>query len=208
MRALALAWLSSGCLVVSNTTTTTTKVGHVEEPAQMGPVGAAGLDVRLTGTALVIRTSHARICRQQAFDVDEDTEDVSVDFEMLTADRHRSVASVGTIVLDVLLAPITIPVSALITFPYVLIRDGHVARRRELVDDKAFACPVEVPSVHVVVDLPSGARVEGTTDGHGVLELAIPASEPAGNVTVHALGQATALVFAPSPSPAPAAGSP
>jgi hypothetical protein len=90
-----------------------------------------------------------------------------------------------------ILAPITIPVSALVTGVIIATDRGVTSHTTEHSATKQFACQRAAHGVVVTMALPSGARVQRTADADGRVDLEIPDAEPTeGVVHVSASGAA------------------
>ncbi len=183
---LLLALATTGCLVVPKTTTTHSVVGteHRDHP---GPAGAVAIAVRSANADVSVRVVQQRTCQREVVELGRDRTATSADLAMpdCSGDARGCVAIA-------LLAPVTVTISGIITAIVVAASHDEVTATERVVRRERVDCPVPLANEVVEVALPSGARVAGTTDASGSLELAIPDGEPdAGWVIARARGIAS-----------------
>jgi hypothetical protein len=131
--------------------------------------GSSRSDIRIRALA----TSE---CQRQVFAV---TEVKKSKHAKLGVDDPRGRA------LGLLVAPVTIPISAIITGFVLLNSDDSTTRRTRLLGTETYDCQQDAAGYALALEFPSGHVYRGRTDDSGVLAFAIPADEPySGQVTV------------------------
>ena len=175
---IVLGVLCSGCLVVPKTTTTTKDLGTEQGEILYGEPNHVALRGELRGSTIRV---HATAHRQCARSVVQRTE-----VRREKAASYRGNKDARLAFFAAVLAPITIPISAIGTGVAVLADgSGDVTTHTKLVRTDRYACTSPATRVPLVVRLPSGAHVPEVTNSHGIAVVRIPDSEPqAGIVTV------------------------
>ncbi len=179
--ALLLAILSGGCVVVPKTTTTIRDLGTTEGEVIEGAPKAIVLETVATGSLVTIQAAAKRECERPIYAVTEVKREKHA--------RMRDTKDPRAAVFGALLAPVTLPISAVIS-GFIVLADGRGDSRRDtkLLRSEKFACTSVAPEVVVVVELPSGATIDGTTDAAGRVVISIPETEPyRGTVTARAV---------------------
>ncbi|MBA3393469.1 MAG: hypothetical protein H0T89_12540 [Deltaproteobacteria bacterium] len=177
---LLLAALCGGCVVVPKTTTTTRDLGTSEGEVIEGAPQAILLETVATGSIVTIKAAAKRECERPIYRVTEVKREKHA--------RMRDTKDPRAAVFGALLAPVTLPISAVIS-GFVVLADGSGNRRRDTtpMPSQKFACTSAAPQLAVVVALPSGATLGGTTDAAGRLVMTIPETEPyRGTITARA----------------------
>lgn len=101
-----------------------------------------------------------------------------------------------------LISPVAIPLSALITGLIVVTSSTRIERHEKIEQSTKFACNAPASHVPVELALPSGASVSRITDDKGELAFEIPDTEPySGTVTSRASGAIQQVRYA-RPMPA------
>ena len=184
----SLAVLAGGCFVLPATRTTTRRIGTTEGAMTEGPIREIAVTTETTASAVVIRATAERTCQRPVLEVTE-----------LWTTKHARLGGARdprATVFGAVLAPITIPLSSLVTGAIVLADDGHLTRTTRVVDTKTFPCTTVARSVQVHVKFPSGASNDGVTDANGRLAFRIPETEPYRGVVITRTGAAEPTVVA------------
>jgi hypothetical protein len=179
MKALALLLLgTSGCFVLTGTTQTTQKVGTRTGEATPGKVEHIAVGVAAADGAIDVRAVASRTCTRDRLGVYEVRE--SKHLRMGGADDPRAK------VFGLLLAPVTMPVSFVISGLSVLGSD-QVTEATRVEGTERYACTTPAADLAVTLGLPSGEHAQAFTDVQGELHYKIPLAEPYdGVVTVQA----------------------
>jgi len=177
MKALALLVLTStGCLVVTRTTTTTTKVGVEKSDAVPAKLDQLTLAASTSEHTLVVHAVASGTCSREVSNVFEVRE--SKHLAMGGADDPRAK------VFGLLVSPITLPVSGLVSSVSLLGGD-KLTRVIKLDHKELAACTRPADHIALAIELASGAKDTAHVDDHGDLAYAIPLSEPYdGTITV------------------------
>ena len=163
--------LCTGCLVVPKTTTTTKDLGTEQGEVQYGEAKQIELRSELQGSSIEVQASAQHECTRDVLHRTEIRREKEA--------RYRGNKDARLAVFAFVLAPITIPVSAIGTGIAVLADgSGEATTHSKLVRTDRYACTTPAPNVPLVVKLPSGALVPDTTNEHGVARVRIPDSEP------------------------------
>ena len=164
------AGMLGGCLIVPSTKSTSRSLGQEQAPARQGATIATMLSTAATGGSIVVTATQRKQC---------ETDTVAIT-EVTTTRRLRSggASDPRGRALGVLIAPVTLPVSFLISGLVVGVSGSRTERKTQVVSTDRFICTTVAPNVPVRLLLPSGATVDGTTDASGKLALALPPGEP------------------------------
>jgi hypothetical protein len=182
---LLLAVLGTGCVILPTTKTTTRNAGTEQSALAYGKITATTLQTASSRTDVRVRATNYRECQRQIFAV---TEIKKSKHAKLGVDDPRGRA------LGIIFAPVTLPISAIITGIVVASADDETKRMQKPLRTETSACTTDAAGLSLDVQFPSGAIQRGRTDSHGVLVAAIPSDEPyAGNVIVRG-AQVTAEV--------------
>ena len=177
-----------GCLVVPATRTTTRSLGTRD--GQVYEDGDRGLELagEASGGSISARATRIRDCHRDVLAVTEVTRERHL--KMGGADDPRAEF------FGVLLAPVLIPASALVSGLAIAADSGSTSQTTRVDHVEHLRCTR--PAVGVVVELvaPSGAIVRGTADADGIAHLELPAAEPyRGFAVARAEGVSTKISF-------------
>jgi len=179
-----------GCLVVPASTTTVRNAG-TETAIRRGPDGTVVIGAEQVGSSIDVRVTDHRECERQTLSI---TETTTRRRARLASTDPRSVAWA------IWIAPITIPVSALISGIVVAGSHERTTRKVTVTGSEKFAC-VTAAAVPVVVVLPSGRVLQRETDATGRLAIEIPDTEPYRGTVELAAGSTTRTVSYSTPIP-------
>ena len=177
MKALALVLVtSSGCLVVTRTTTTTTKVGIEKGEAVPGTLNQVMLGASATDHTLTVHAVASGTCSREIKNVFEVRE--SKHLAMGGAEDPRAK------VFGLLLSPVTIPVSGVVS-GLSLLGGDEVMRVAKLDHHEVEACTRPADHLPLAIELASGEKELKNANEHGDLTYSIPLWEPYdGTITV------------------------
>ena len=189
MKIAFITLLCSGCFVLPKTTTTTKDLGTETGDVSHGTIKKIGLQAELRDDYIDVAATAERECARPVYRVTE------VKTEKHASYRGNKDARAGLFAL--LLAPVTIPITALGTGIAVLADgDGSVTRKEQTIGTQSFTCTTVLPSIALNVMMPSGAVTVETTDEVGVVHVRIPETEPyTGVVKVITSGAETELRY-------------
>jgi hypothetical protein len=171
--------LLTGCLIVPSSQTTTRRIGTENGIATFAKAREVTMSTQVSGTMLYVQAKRIGECTQPIIAISEISTTKHARLGGASDPRARA--------FGFLLAPITIPVSAIITGLAVASDTGHTERVSKPVATKRFACSLEANQLTVAVTMPSGAIVKQTTPRDGHLAIEIPDTEPyQGEITVSA----------------------
>ncbi|HEY5926435.1 MAG TPA: hypothetical protein VIV11_32335 [Kofleriaceae bacterium] len=171
-----ISLICTGCVVLPTTKTKTRYAGTEQTALTYGKVKAVTLQTAASRKDVRVRATSTRECQRQILAVTE-----------LTKSKHAKlgVDDPRGRVLGVFFAPITIPISAIITGLVVATSDDSTTRVTTPVRTEAIECTSEAAGLALELEFPSGHVQRGKTDANGVLAVAIPRDEPySGNVVV------------------------
>jgi hypothetical protein len=194
MKALAVALVcsSAGCLVVNKTTTTTKPVGLEPGDSVPGAIDHVSLGASSSEHTLVVHAVASRTCSRpvnQVFEVRK-----SEHLGMGGPDDPRAK------VFGLFLAPVTIPVSALVS---ALGKGDDVVSRTTKVDHtEQLPCTTPATQLPLELDLESGAHDRVVTDDKGDVRYTIPLAEPYTGTIVVRDGDVAQKVAYHQPMPA------
>lgn len=156
--------LSSACLVVPKTRTTSTKVGDrvVRKPAKSGD---ALYSTQVTGAEVLVEATHTQ-CINRTIGIFE-----------VTKESRVGIAGGGDSRLAGLFFPITL-VSAVVTAAEVSSHKPEVSEREEFLGSEQGPCLLPAAGLRVSLYLPSGTRLWALTDEQGRVSFPIPLTEP------------------------------
>jgi hypothetical protein len=179
---LLLTTLCGGCLIVPATKTSRKTV----ETAYGTPTFVQAREATLTASRddRTVTVSAKRIgdCTRDVFAVEEVTQKKRMRLGGAQDPRAR--------VFGIVVAPVTLPISAFIT-SFVVAADGGgtTTREQKPIGTQRIACSVEANELPVTLTLPSGTVVRGVTDIEGTATLEIPDAEPyEGTIAINAPG--------------------
>jgi hypothetical protein len=187
--------LLTGCLIVPASTTTTRRVRTENGAATFAKAREVTLTAEVSGATLYVQAKRIGECTQPLYEISEVSTTKHARLGGTSDPRGRA--------FGFLLAPITIPISAIITGLAVAADTGHTEEVTKAIGTKRFACSLEANQLTLAFALPSGAVVQQTTPRDGRIALAIPDSEPyQGAITVSAPSAPTQQVAYTLPKPA------
>jgi hypothetical protein len=182
---LVLTVLASGCVILPATKTTRRAAGTEQSALTYGRVKEITLQTGSSLTDVRVRATSKRECQRQIFAV---TEIKKTKHASLGVDDPRGRA------LGVIFAPVTIPISAIITGLIVASSDDDIRRVSKPLRTETIDCTTHAAGLVVELQFPSGHVYRGKTDDNGVLVSPIPRDEPySGSVIVRG-GESTAQV--------------
>ena len=191
-RAIPLLSLLAGCVVLPATKTNTRPAGTETSPPTIGRLKAIALQTGSSRSDIRIHAVATSECQRQVFAV---TEIRKSKHAKLGVDDPRGRA------LGLLVAPVTIPISAIVTGFVLLNSDDSTTRKTRLLGTETYDCQQDAAGYAVALELPSGHVHRSRTDDAGVLQFAIPADEPySGQVTVRG-AHGSAVVHYEQPRP-------
>ena len=168
--------LLTGCVVLPATKTQARSAGTEQSALTYGRVKAVALQTGSSRTDVRVRALSTRECHRQIFAV---TEIKKTKHAKLGVDDPRGRA------LGFFLAPVTIPISAIITGFIVASSDDSTTRVTKPLRTETIECSSEAAGFALELEFPSGHIYRGKTDENGVLVFAIPSDEPySGQVAV------------------------
>lgn len=185
--ALLSALFATGCLVLPATKTTSRSAGIERSEVTHGRIKATRLQTGSSRTDVRVRATSTRECHRQVFAV---TEITKTKHAKLGVDDPRGRA------LGVVLAPVTIPISALITGLVVASSDKDTTRITKPLRTETIECATDAAGLALELQFPSGHVYRGKTDASGVLIAAIPIDEPyVGTVSVRGADATTEVHY-------------
>ena len=175
-RLICLFFLLTGCVVLPTTKTQTRNAGTESSALTYGRIKSVALQTGASRTDVRVRALATRECQRQIFAV---TEIKKTKHARLGVDDPRGRS------LGIFLAPVTIPISAIITGIVLASSDESTTRVKKPLRTETTECSQDAGGYAVELAFPSGHTYRGKTDDNGVLVFAIPADEPYnGQVTV------------------------
>ena len=160
----------AGCFVAPVQTTTARQTGTREGIVTPGPDRDLVLAAHLEGDKLAVHATRKRRCQRQVLAVIETESTRHFGFSAPDDPRAR--------VFGLLLSPLTLPVSSVVTAFVVAVDTGAVDQHTRLDHVEEVACDHPAASIAVEVALPSGATVASKTDAHGLATFELPDAEP------------------------------
>jgi hypothetical protein len=192
---LFLSVLCSGCLVVPAKKVTTKPVADEFGSAKFAKTSKVELSARSRDGILLIHAIRHGECTRPVYKVTE-----------VTTERKAAMGGAEdprAMIFGALLAPVTIPLSAIYTGLVVAGDTAETSKNQKLIGTQHYQCSAEAEELAVTVTLPSGEAVAGFTNVHGDTEVSIPASEGyEGNVTLSAEHAEPTVVSYQLPKPA------
>ncbi len=176
--------LTSGCVVLPKTKTTTRDLGTETGPTEHGAVNNIDLKAELRDATIEVTATADRACSRTVYRVVETTKEKHARY------RGNRDARLGLFALA--LAPLTIPISAVATGLSVLADgDGDTTRAHANIGTEKFACKTVAAQATLLLRMPSGATFSDITDEEGVSRMRIPDTEPYTGVIAVSTGPAT-----------------
>lgn len=187
--------LLTGCLIVPSTRTTTRRVGTEDGIATFARAREVTLSAEVRGQALHVQATRIGECTQPVMEIREVTTKKHAKLGGASDPRGRA--------LGFLLAPITIPISAIITGLAVASDTGETEQATTQIGVKRYACSLEANQLTIAFTLPSGETVKRTTPRDGRIDLVIPDTEPyIGTITMSAPTARSQQIAYAMPKPA------
>ncbi len=171
MRALAIAVVCGGCLIVPKTHVEPVRAVEVSHSAPACVETEPSLALEVRGPSVVVRAKRQRRCRQDLVERLEGGEVTTAGLEIID---HAGGDPRG-LVAAVLLAPFTMVISGVITAIVVETSQESAPTRKRTTE---LAWPVAAAGVQVEVLLASGRTLALTTDATGIAQVTIPDDEP------------------------------
>lgn len=162
--------LDGGCLIVPSTKTTSKPLGIETGNVVKGPAIEVSLKTAAIADEITVTATRRQRCTRDLLAVSSVT--------TTRGARSGGARDPRARVFGVLLAPLTIPVSAIYTGLVVATSGRDTQRVTKLVRNETFECTSVAAELAVRLTLPSGAYVDGKTDADGKLALALPVTEP------------------------------
>lgn len=188
----SLAWIcvlaTSGCFVVPQTSTTSRQAGTVTSDLRFGVARSLALTTVVERGTISVHAIRTRDCTRDVYRVTEVTETKHLRLGGVEDPRGR--------VFGAMLAPVTLPVSLLISGLIVAADDGATRRVQKLERVAASSCTQPAERLRVTVELASGQRFERITDERGTITFRIPDGEPyRGMIVARAETQSVELMY-------------
>lgn len=162
--------LLCGCLVVPATRTTTRNLGMRD--GQVYEDGDAGLEMKgeAKGGQIAIHATRLRDCHRDIYAVTEIHHEHHL--KMGGAEDPRAQ------VLGAVLAPVTIPISALVSGLVVLNEDDDTSEKTRVDHTEKLRCTRPAEGLAIELVAPSGRVLRGKADANGIATIKVPLSEP------------------------------
>ena len=184
MKTIAVLLALSGCVVLPKTKTTTTDLGTENGVIEHGAINKVKLAAELRDATIEVSATAERTCARRIYRVTETTKEKHAGY------RGNKDARLGLFAL--VLAPVTIPISAVATGVAVLADgDGETTRALADIGEEKFACRTVAPQATITLRMPSGATFSDITDDDGISRMRIPETEPYAGVIAVSSGRAT-----------------
>ena len=184
MKTIAVLLALSGCAVLPKTKTTTKDLGTETGATEHGAINKLDLKAELRDATIEVTATAERACSRRVYRVTETTKEKKASY------RANKDARLGLFAL--VLAPVTIPISALATGVAVLADgDGETTRSHADAGEEKFACTTVAAGTTIALRMPSGATFSDITDDEGVSRMEIPETEPYAGVIAVTSGPAT-----------------
>lgn len=182
---LLLASLSPGCLIVPSTKTTTTDLGKEIDVAHVGDQG-----IELSGEAkagtITLQARRKRECERRHLAVSQ-----------VVKTKHAKMGGTSDIrgkIFGALLAPVTLPISAVITGLVVGASPTEAKRVTKVESVEKFSCIEVAANLSIQITLASGATRNLKTNTAGMLAFTIPEDEPYASTVIARAESASASV--------------
>ena len=174
--ALLLVSLVTGCFVVPATSTTTKSLGTERSQQRMGVARGLSLATAADHGNVIVTVLRKRDCHREVSEVIEVIE-------------HRRLKMGGVedprgAVFGLLLSPVTLPISFLISGISVAANPSNRYEKRKVVGVETSQCTEPASRVPVEVTLASGTSFTRTTNFDGTVAFLLPAGEPYQGVIV------------------------
>jgi hypothetical protein len=181
---LAAAVALAGCFVVVPRTDTHTYVESHEIVPHRAPAGPLAFTFRASATRLAIVGQYAATCR-------DDVHEVSVQRTHTHARFAAELDGGGqSLAVAIIIAPITIPITALYTVIVVAASNDAEVRADETHPGAPYPCAFPAAALALELATPDGIFAHGVTDAQGAVELPLDSGVPPGTfVRVTATGQ-------------------
>jgi hypothetical protein len=186
--------LLCGCLVVPATRTTTRDLGMRD--GQVYEDGNAGLEMKgeAKSNQIVVHATRLLDCHRAIYSVTQIHRELHVAIGGAKDPRARA--------FGVVLAPLTMPISAVVSALIVLDDDGETLERTRVDHTEKLRCTRPAQGVAVELVVPSGRVLRGRADANGVATITLPLSEPYHGLAVARAETASTRVAFARPEPA------
>ncbi|MBV8758393.1 MAG: hypothetical protein JO257_13995 [Deltaproteobacteria bacterium] len=132
-----------------------TVVGHAEELV---------IEASVAGSRLRVMAQHPRLCTREVHETDEAVRSKEGDAGTGDGFTGRDGAVIGAVL-------------GVLTAAQVIADSPTITREDRVVDSVSESCPLPEARLPLVIELPSGARVQATTDVAGFVEVVLPPEE-------------------------------
>jgi len=149
-----------GC---AHTTITRSHYSHYESPTVAGPPEPLVLDASISGTHLHVIAQHPRLCTRDVHQTNEALHHLEGDGNS-DGFNGRDGALLGAVI-------------GVLTAAQVAGDNATVTVEDRVVDQESESCPLPEARLPLVIELPSGATLEATTDIAGFVEVTLPPDE-------------------------------
>jgi hypothetical protein len=166
----------SGCFLVPKTKTSRHVIAT--ERVDVPPAASPPLQVELAtaGTTITVRAIAPRVCTSENWEIVDTTRSKRVGLFFFEPAGYG--AEEALLIVGVILAPVTLTVSGLVTGIVVVSSDDTTTRERRKTATWQHDCPIVGAGLPVAMTLPSGASAELVTGSDGRAYLDLPAGEP------------------------------
>lgn len=182
-----IACAASGCFIVPKTKTSEHVVSsqRVDLPPPANP--PMQVEVTSNGLRISVRAAALRTCTSERWEVVDTTKSKHAGFYAVSESGWGNMEV--ALVIGVILAPVTLTVSGLITAGALVASDDTTTRARRKAFTWQYDCPIIGAGLDVAVTLPSGAvaNVKTGPDGRASFDVPITEAEE-GVVAVHVAG--------------------
>lgn len=170
MRIAALLLMLTGCFVVPAKSTTTRNLGIERSEPRMGLSRGLLLTTTSDHSTVLVTAIRKRDCKREVSQVIEVTEDRHLHWSGVDDPRAGLFALV--------LAPVTVPVSLIISGISVAADSGSRHEQRRLISVETEQCTQPAARLPVEITFASGIVVTRYTGVDGTISFALPAGEP------------------------------
>lgn len=192
---LLVSLLCGGCLVVPAKHVTTKPVADEFGGAKFAKTERVELSARSNAGILTIHAIRHGECTRPVYKVTE-----------VTTERKAKLGGAEdprAMIFGALLAPVTIPLSAIYTGLALAGDSPETSKTQKLIGTQHYQCSAEAEGLAVQVKLPSGASFATVTDTHGDAEVSVPPNEGyEGEVTLTAQNAQPTVAKYELPKPA------
>lgn len=162
--------LCGGCLIVPATKTTRQQIETTRGAATFVQAREVTLEAGLDERTVRVRAKRIGECTRPVIAV--------IDVTTRKRARLGGAEDPRARAFGMLVAPVTIPLSLLVTGMIVAADRPETSRETRPIGTERFACSLEADRLAISLTLPSGAVVRRSTGRDGIVELDIPDGEP------------------------------